>query len=336
MDPKRQDFYDRLAQHRATPLWEVMASLVPKEPTSPCVPALWPYEDLRPFLLEAGDLITAAEAVRRVLVLENPGMPGASSATRSLYAGLQVILPGETAPAHRHTQSALRFVVEGEGAFTAVDGERVSMYPGDYIITPSWTWHDHGNAGDQPVVWLDGLDLPVVALLDAGFAEEHEADSQAVGAGASMARFGSGLMPVDHKVESHTSPLFWFPYDRTRDAMFQLAKSQDVDECHGHRMRFVNPVTGGWTMPTMGTFMQMFPAGFDGAGHRSTDGQVYSVIEGCGEVRVGAETFEFGPRDHFVVPSWHERAFRASEDTILFSFSDRPMQEALDLFREQR
>ena len=129
------------------------------------MPALWKYRDVRPYLMESGELISAEEAERRVLVLENPGMRGASSITHSLYAGLQLILPGEIAPSHRHIQSALRFVIEGNGAYTAVDGERVTMHPGDFIITPSWTWHDHGNPGTEPVVWLDGLDVPMVVLL---------------------------------------------------------------------------------------------------------------------------------------------------------------------------
>lgn len=132
---KRADFYRRIRQQHLTPLWEALHSLVPAQPAGGCQAALWRYRELRPFLLEAGDLISAEEAVRRVLVLENPDLPGQSSITPSLYAGLQLILPGEIAPSHRHTQSALRFVVEGYGAYTSVDGERTRMEPGDFIIT---------------------------------------------------------------------------------------------------------------------------------------------------------------------------------------------------------
>jgi hypothetical protein len=141
---RRRDFYARIGEHAMTPLWEVLHDLVPPQPTTPCVPALWAYDAVRPYLMEAGELISAREAVRRVLVFENPALRGASSITHTLYAGLQLILPGEIAPAHRHTQSAIRFIVEGEGAYTAVDGERVAMSPGDFIVTPAWTWHDHG------------------------------------------------------------------------------------------------------------------------------------------------------------------------------------------------
>lgn len=148
----RQAYYDRIAKDHMTPLWEVLGALVPKQPSSPALPTLWRYANLRDQVMEAGRLITAEQAERRVLILENPGLPGQSAITQSLYAGLQLILPGEVAPAHRHTQSALRVVMDGEGAYTAVDGERTTMRRGDFIITPSWTFHDHGNLGDQPVV----------------------------------------------------------------------------------------------------------------------------------------------------------------------------------------
>jgi gentisate 1,2-dioxygenase len=159
---ERAAFYDRIGAQNMTPLWEVLHALVPTQPQSHAQAAIWRYSELREQVLEAGRLITAEEAERRVLILENPGLRGQSCITQSLYAGLQLILPGEVAPAHRHTQSALRLVLDGEGAYTAVDGERTTMHRGDFIITPSWTWHDHGNPGNQPVVWLDGLDIPVV------------------------------------------------------------------------------------------------------------------------------------------------------------------------------
>ena len=176
----RQQLYRDMDPLHLTPLWEVLHALVPPRPTTPCVPAHWKYDEVRPFLMRAGQAITAEEAVRRVLILENPGLRGQSAVTQSLYAGLQLILPGEVAPSHRHTQSALRFIVEGSGAYTAVDGERTTMHPGDFIITPSWTFHDHGSDADGPVVWLDGLDIPMVRFLDAGFAENDNSRSQQV------------------------------------------------------------------------------------------------------------------------------------------------------------
>src|SRR5215212_12191586 len=172
--PERQEFYDRIAPLHLAPLWEKLHHLVTAEPHSPCVPYLWQYDrEVRPYLMQAGGLISAMEATRRVLILENPGYAGQAQITDALFAGLQLILPGEIAPAHRHTQSALRFVIEGSGAYTAVDGERTTMQPGDFVITPSWTWHDHGHDASGPVVWLDGLDIPLIRFLDAGFAETY-------------------------------------------------------------------------------------------------------------------------------------------------------------------
>src|ERR671927_554774 len=153
--PERAAFYERIGRHSMAPLWESLHQLVTRQPMTPCLPAHWSYEEVRPYLMESGSLITAKEAERRVLILENPGLPGQASITHSLYAGLQLILPGEVAPAHRHTQSALRFVIEGKGAYTAVDGERTTMKPGDFVLTPSWTFHDHGNLGDGPCMWMD-------------------------------------------------------------------------------------------------------------------------------------------------------------------------------------
>ena len=339
-DPRasRQAFYSRLDADNLAPLWEVLHALVPAAPATGCQPALWKYRQLRPSVLESGSLITAREAVRRVLVLENPGLRGQSSVTRSLYAGLQLILPGEVAPSHRHTQSALRFVVEGSGAYTAVDGERTAMHPGDFIITPSWTWHDHGNPGTEPVVWLDGLDINIVQLFGAQFMEVYPEESQPVTRpeGDSVARFGHNLVPLGPLPQSKTSPIFNYPYVRSREALSTLARNGPPDAAHGWKMQFINPLTGGHAMPTIGAFIQLLPKGFASAAARSTDGTVYSVVEGTGSAWVGETRFDFEPRDLFVVPSWMPCRFETREESVLFSFSDRPAQLALGLWREQR
>ncbi len=334
----RADFYARIGEHGMTPLWEVLKGLITPEPRSPALPALWRYADIRDFILEAGELITAKEAERRVLILENPGLKGRSSITHTLYAGLQLILPGEVAPAHRHTQTALRFVVEGEGAYTAVDGERTTMRPGDFVITPSWTWHDHGNDSTRPMVWMDGLDIPLVQFLDASFAEAGHEDVQSVARpeGDALARYGQGLLPVDHHVRTPTSPIFNYPYARTREALETMRRAGPWDPHHGLKMKYVNPATGSWAIPTMATFMQLLPKGFEGAAYRSTDGTVFSVVEGRGFTLIGGDRFDWGPRDIFVVPSWIEHRHVAADDAVLFSYSDRPVQEAVGLWRERR
>ena len=335
----RQTLYREMSPLHLTPLWEVLHALVPPQPASPCVPALWKYRDVRPFLMRAGELITAEEAVRRVLILENPALRGQSAITQSLYAGLQLILPGEVAPAHRHTQSALRFIVEGTGAYTAVDGERTTMHPGDFIITPSWTWHDHGNEVDEAVVWLDGLDIPMLRFFDAGFAENSPEKSQRVTRpeGSSEARYGHAMAPVRGGA---TSPIFSYPYARSREALHQLERTTALDAWDGWKLRYVNPLTGGSPMPTMQPFLQRLPAGFAGQAWRQTDGAVYSVVEGAGTAYIdspqGPLRFDFEARDHFVVPSWQTLRLQSDGGCVLFSFTDRPVQQALGIHREER
>ena len=335
----RQELYRRMDRLNLTPLWEVLHNLIPNEPATPCKPALWKYRDARPYLMEAGKLITATEAIRRVLILENPGMRGESCITQSLYAGLQLILPGEIAPSHRHSQSALRFIVEGSGAYTAVDGERTTMHPGDFIITPSWTYHDHGNPGNEPVVWMDGLDIRIVQTFAAQFHEVYPEEVQPVSRseGAASARFGSGLIPLGAAAPfGRTSPIFNYPYARSRDALQLLSRDQDPDACHGWKMQFINPLTGGHAMPTIAAFIQLLPKGYRTQAYRCTDGTIYSVVEGEGSATIGGQRFEFEPRDTFVVPSWNPIQIETNSETVLFSFSDRPGQEAMGLWREKR
>ena len=341
--PERKAFYDAISAYSMHPLWEVLHSLVPQEPATNCVPCLWKYNEVRPHLMRACELITAEEAVRRVLILENPALRGQSAVTQSLFAGLQVILPGEIAPSHRHTQSALRFIVEGTGAYTAVDGERTAMRPGDFIITPSWTWHDHGSAAQTPVVWLDGLDIPMIRFFDAGFAQTDVNRSQAVvrTEGTSFARYGNNMAPVRHDAPfGATSPIFSYPYERSREALSALERGGPVDPWDGVKLRYINPLTGGYPMPTMATFMQSLPAGFDGKPYRQTDGAVFSVVEGRGSVSVergdGKWNFDFSARDHFVIPSWHSARFKSEQGCVLFSFSDRPVHQALGIHAEER
>ncbi|MGF7000301.1 gentisate 1,2-dioxygenase [Paraburkholderia sp. GAS32] len=341
-DASRTAYYEQIARQRMTPLWESLHSLVPKAPRPKTLPAIWKYAQVRDLVMRAGSLISAEEAVRRVLVLENPGLPGKSSMTPNLYAGLQLILPGEIAPSHRHTQSALRFIVEGKGAWTAVNGERTTMHPGDFIITPSWTWHDHGNPslkeGGEPVVWLDGLDIPLVAHMDAGFAENYSEATQPISRpeGDSFARFGHNMGPVRHRVSDPTSPIFSYPYARSREALDALYRNGELDEWDGVKLRYVNPATGGWPMPGIATFMQYLPAGFKGHAYRSTDATIYCVVEGKGTVRIGDDEFLFEPHDVFIAPSWAPVRLSASVESVLFSYSDRPVLAALNLLREER
>jgi gentisate 1,2-dioxygenase len=331
-------YYGRLAKVNMAPLWEVLKSLVTPEPVSPAVPAHWRYAEVRPLLFESAAMISAEQAERRVLVLENPGLPGQSSITHSLYAGIQLVMPGEVAPQHRHTQGALRFILEGAGATTTVDGERFEMYPGDLILTPSWQWHDHQNNTDEPIVWMDGLDIALVGILDASFMQHSNQKEQEVTRikQTSQTRYGANLLPIDDTPASLNSPLMRYPFDQARATLERMKTASALDPCHGIRMRYAHPKTGDWAMPTMGPAIGLVPKGFKTAPYRSTDGTIFAVAEGSGTATIGDKRFTLSPRDVFVCPSWVSRRFEAEDDLVLFNFSDRPVQEKLGLWREER
>lgn len=339
---RREAYYERIAESDLSPLWEVNKRLVPPMPAIEAKPHLWDYQALRSSLLESGDLISAKEAQRRVLILENPGLNNTHRITESLFAGLQLILPGEVAPAHRHSPSALRFIVEGEGAYTAVNGEKSYMKPGDFIITPSWTWHDHGHEGDGPVVWLDGLDIPMVAAFGPLFFENYADDQfpESHPPGDSLARYGANVRPVTETWTKPESPIFSYLYERSREALERLRLNSDWDPCFGLKMRYINPTTGGSAMPTIATFLQLLPKGLRTETYRTTEGSVYAVTEGTGRITVEAGdeavTMAWKPKDIFAVPCWMPHRFEADEESVLFSFSDRTAQEQLGIWREHR
>src|SRR6202050_440302 len=193
----RQAFYDRIAKKDMAPLWKVMRSVVTKEPVTRCQPHVWHYDDVKSLVMESGGLITSEEAERRVLILENPAMHGESKATNTLFAGIQMIMPGEVAPAHRHVSSAIRFVLDGKGAYTAVEGEKPYMRGGAVVITANWAPHDHGNTSDRPMLWLDVLDFPAVNFYEASFADHADEATQATTRedGDSLNFYGSGVLP---------------------------------------------------------------------------------------------------------------------------------------------
>lgn len=332
------DFRAELAADHLQPLWDIMRRIAAREPVRGGVPVHWNWDHLRDHAMRAGELVTAEEAERRVIVLENPAFPGEGKITSSLYSGIQLILPGETAPSHRHTASALRLILEGQGAFTTVAGERILMSPGDFIVTPSNSFHDHGNDTDQPVLWLDGLDVFVVNLLNAPFGDDHPEQRQPVTrpAGDSLARYGRGLVPHGHRHVGGETGTFWWPYAQTRAALNDLLAAGPIDEALGVRMNFIDPSTGLPPIKTMTASMSIYPAGFRGRPYRSVAGAVWSVVEGGGRVRVGDQVWHVGPKDVFVVPGWAWHKVETDEELVVFSFSDEVLQRHLGFWREER
>jgi gentisate 1,2-dioxygenase len=337
IEAMRQDYYARIAKHGMTPLWKVMGTMFRDEPLSRCAPAVWHFDDVKSLVMESGSLMTTEEAKRRVLILENPALRGESRVTNTLFAGIQMIMPGEIAPAHRHVSSAIRFVLDGEGAYTAVEGEKAFMSPGDFVITANWAPHDHGNPSDKPMLWLDVLDAPTINFYETSFGEDFESPTQETKRqnGDSLSFYGSGVLP-DGTAANQRTPVINYTYARTRPIIERMMAAGDVDKSHGARVRYANPSTGGPVLPTMGANLAMLPKGFRGEPYRATDSTVFVCAEGRGTTTVDGQVLEWGPRDVFVVPSWKRYAHQAAEQSVLFSISDRPAQVALGFWREGR
>ncbi len=335
IEAMREAFYGRIAKKDMAPLWKVMRSVVTNEPVTrypaACL-ALW-RRQIAGHGIRRPDHRRGGRAPR-----PDPGksgMHGESRITNTLFAGIQMIMPGEVAPAHRHVSSAIRFILDGEGAYTAVEGEKAFMAPGDFVITANWAPHDHGNPSKEPMLWLDVLDFPAVNFYEASFAEHFDDATQETTRkdGDSLSFYGSGVLP-DGTPTMNRSPVINYTYARTRPIIERMMQSGDIDKRHGARVRYANPVTGGPVLPTMGACLAMLPKGFEGEPYRATDGTVFVCVEGEGTTTVDGKVLEWGKNDVFVVPSWKRYAHNAPKQSVLFSISDRPAQEALGIWRE--
>ncbi|MBI3934489.1 MAG: cupin domain-containing protein, partial [Acidobacteria bacterium] len=256
-----------------------------------------------------------------------------------------LILPGETARAHRHTPAALRFIIEGSGAYTCVEGEKIYMAPGDLVLTPSMVWHDHGNDGAEPVMWLDGLDIPYTAALNCMFLEEYASLSQTEKMPQrkdektrSEKLFGRALFPAGETGASAApySPIWAYRWSDAREALDTLAGSREPDACDGYLLRYANPASGGDVLPTMGCRLQLLQRGFQAQAHRSTSSMVYHVAEGRGFSVLNGVRFDWAKGDTFAVPIWCWQEHAAPDaDAVLFSITDEPILAPLGLIRRE-
>jgi len=331
------DLYDAIAPHALEALWSI--SLLYPEPRTPVRPWIWEWSVVRPWLLRAGELIDTTQAERRALLFANPGMPGVHATTQTLVSACQLVLPGEVARSHRHSAAALRFIMEGKGGYTVVNGEKASMEVGDFISTPNWTWHDHGNEGDAPMFWLDGLDIPLVRSLDAVFFEPYTTRRQPVveQVGASAHKFGMGVKPTYLDHQGDATPLLNYRYAQVREVLGALAKSPAGDPCDDVMVEYVNPVTGGHALPTIAAYAQMLRAGFDGQPHRHTTSAVYLVVEGSGYSIINGKRFDWTKNDVISMPmwAWHSHHNPSNTDAVLLSYTDVPVFESLGLLRQE-
>ena len=339
-DPELDVLYQQLAEGYLQPLWE-LSGLLTREPVVRGVPYRWPGKHLRDLGGRAGDLVPVDRGGdRRVLACSNPGLGGQPYAVSTLWTAVQYLRGHEVAPAHRHTPAALRFIVQGEGVFTLVDRDPLHMAPGDLVLTPSWTFHEHHNPGDDPMMWIDVLDLPLVAALDAVFFEEgpEDVDTSVAELSTSEGWYGGGpgLVPAAGAgapdLPPHHSPLLAFRWaDTDRALTAQLSASRS----HHARVRYSDPVRGGDVMPTMRCEIERIKAGTRTVATRQTGGRVACVLHGTGRARVGGETFDLEPGDILAIPSWTAWSIEATDEIDLFSTSDAPVLEALGLFRAE-
>ncbi len=331
-------FYADLQAHDLVPLWQVSSDLMRAAPEPRTIPYLWRWATLRRLAEAAGELITIERGGdRRVLSLANPGLEGAPFASSTLWGAVQYLGPRESAPGHRHTPSAIRFVMEGEGVWTTVNGDACDMRAGDLILTPSWCWHDHNNASDQPMIWFDGLDLPTVNALDAVFFEPYEPDElQPVrGHGISERIWGGrSLVPagVDPAANGHASPLLVYRWADTDAALGALLAERSGPLA---TITYTHPVNGGTALPTMACEMHRLVPGHRSQPYRKVGSSVYVVFRGAGASIIDGQRFDWSQGDMFVVPSWTTLEHEASEPSDLFAISDRPILEALHLFRDE-
>ncbi|MDX3895008.1 cupin domain-containing protein [Pusillimonas sp.] len=340
--PELLAYYEELDTLKTGALWTVANKIEPWFPQSSSVPVLWRYNDLRDHVLRSIDLVSPEKAGRRVVYLNNPGRQDVAAAVGWLYSGLQAMNPGELASAHNHSASALRFIMEGSGAYTIVDGHKMTLGANDFVLTPNGTWHEHGVSEDgSPCIWQDGLDIPLINALEANFYTVHPDLNQAVtyAVDDSTATWaGTGLAPADDKWEHGYSPLLKYEWEPTYEALCRYARVTDGSPFDGVLMNYINPKTGGPVMQTIGASMQMLRPGEHTKAHRHTGSFIYQVAKGKGFSIINGQRFDWQERDIFCVPSWtfHEHANASqSEDACLFCFNDLPVMKSLGLYREE-
>ena len=335
IDAAIEAFYADLAAVDLQPLWTQNKELIPLQPKPRTVAWLWRWKTMRSLAERAGELITIDRGGdRRVLGLANPGLGGRPFATNTLWGAIQYLGPRETAPAHRHSPGAIRFVLEGEGVWTTVDGDPVDMRPGDLCLTPAWNWHEHENGGDDTMIWFDALDIPLVLALDATFFENHPDELQSVSGPHNRAERlfrGRGTLPLDATPAANHSPLNVYRWADTDAALSCLLEARGGPLAS---LRFVDPTSGASVLPTFACEMHRVVPGGRSTPKRKTGSSIYVAYRGAGSTIIDGQRFEWTPGDTFVTPSWSVVEHEATEPSDLFAVSDSTTLRALGLYRE--
>src|SRR5262249_38515802 len=340
-------FHQLIHQNHMWGLWEIASQMTP-QPRPEAIAYQWKWSLLKEVVKQSARAVPVGDE-RRAMQLFTPGLNGQWATTNTLIAAVQVLLPGEVARAHRHSPAAIRFIIEGDGAYTAVEGEKVIMHPGDFILTPSWQWHDHGNETSQTVVWMDGLDVPLTKSLNAMFFEMHRDIKASHGkpVNGSQALYGHGkLTPTWTRERRLFSPLMLYSWEQTLEALHDL-RNHDGSPHDGISLEYTHAQTGGAGVPALSCRLRADPQGGENKPPRrtgpmeyhargGTGSSVFHVVRGRGRSVIDAKSFDWEKGDIIALPSWAEHNFTNTgpEDAILFSISDRPVLEALGFYRE--
>lgn len=351
--PELEQLYRGFEQELLVPLWTEIGDLMPLHPKSKAAPHRWQWDRLKALAAQAGRIVPVGRGgERRAIALANPSLGGRPFATPTLWAAIQYLMPGEDAPEHRHTQHAFRFVVEGEGVWTVVNGDAVRMSRGDFLPQAGWNWHAHHNAAKEPMAWIDGLDIPFSYYTESQFFEVGRERISAAERGtpersrAERVWGHPGLRPVSKPTASSATPLLAYRWaDTDRALADQLALDDEAGAggdtatlSPGHAaVRFTNPTTGGDVLPTIRAEMHRIRAGTTTLTRREVGSSVYQVFDGSGTVHVGDRQWSVARGDLFVVPSWAPFAAEAAATAHLdlFRFGDAPIFEALHVQRVQ-
>jgi gentisate 1,2-dioxygenase len=333
-----QDYRDDLKQLNLVPLWPSLRGVLPpKVPNRQTQPIHWPYEALRPLLLKAGELTPIEKAERRVLVLANPGHGlEKMQASAAIYLGMQLLLPGEWAPSHRHTPNAVRMIVEGEGAYTTVDGERCPMARGDLILTPTGLWHEHGHEGDQPVIWLDVLDLPLVYYMEASYHINGQRQQVVPGHGE-KANVRAGMMPSKVFERSNRAyPMLRYPWADTKAALESMAVNEP--DLPAVQVTYVNPETGQDAENILGFYAMMLLPGQSVRLPARSPAQVFHLIEGAVQVGVVDCVFDLSEADTCCAPGYEAvrlTNLHANQPSYLFVADESPLHRKLGVYENR-
>ncbi|ANX13927.1 cupin [Fictibacillus arsenicus] len=337
-----KEFNQDIEQYHLGPLWNAIPDLMKHTPEPHAQAYLWKYDLLQKKLMEATQIFTPDRGgERRAIYLQNPGLNyrkpwGWASTTQTLYAAVQLILPGEIAPSHRHAQNAVRFVMEGEGAYSIVQGERIFMERGDFLTTPNGLWHGHGHEGDKPMMWMDCLDIPTIFYLGGTFFEPYpeKIEHPHLPDNYSTQRYEGGMVrPISDRYSKKIG-IGSYKWGGTAAAIDGLSKF-DPDPYDGYAVEYINPTNGETACPTIASWLQKLPGGFHSKAHRHTHASIYHVHEGCGYTIINGVRFDWEKGDYFVIPNWAWHEHVAIKDSYLFSTNDLPILEKFSLERKE-